>query len=405
VKPGVAALVMAATTLAGCATTSPSPTAPAPTARRITADDLAVRATTTMVPPPSLSAEAVAYDLALLKHALKHGYGGYAHIDAATMRTLMDELDGLATRVDPQALCVGIGEALARLPDAHLSARIGGTKCGDGYKAHLREPSVGANRHPAAHPTHWALSATNVSGRRIGTLTITSFPAHDDPSWEGYDDAVEQALTLDALIVDLRGNGGGDDTRGYQLATALLGAEVPPAYRQVFVRQTPEAITLQLNWLALMMLQAARDPDGTPPHVPSYFVELKRTQLEVLEGKTPAEVTKTHAERAAPTALAFDKPIMVLVDSRCGSSCESSAEALRAHPRTRLVGERTAGYIHFGNGGVLVLPGSQVLVYLPTKYNAYADGAFYDKVGFTPDVEVPAGADPHAVALEQLGAR
>ena len=48
-----------------------------------------------------------------------------------------------------------------------------------------------------------------------------------------------------------------------------------------------------------------------------------------------------------------------------------------------------------------MLPHSQVALYLPTKYNACADGAFYDTVGFAPDVAVPPGEDAldHAVRL------
>ena len=70
--------------------------------------------------------------------------------------------------------------------------------------------------------------------RTVGTLrvpvfAITSFPSHEDPAWNGFLDAVRrESASAPALVLDLRGNGGGDDTTGRAVAKLLYGAD-PPA--------------------------------------------------------------------------------------------------------------------------------------------------------------------------------
>ena len=36
---------------------------------------------------------------------------------------------------------------------------------------------------------------------------------------------------------------------------------------------------------------------------------------------------------------------------------------------------------------------------IPTKYNEYANGKFYDKIGFEPDIAVPSGTNAFDVAM------
>jgi C-terminal processing protease CtpA/Prc len=99
----------------------------------------------------------------------------------------------------------------------------------------------------------------------------------------------------------------------------------------------------------------------------------------------------------------YKGPLYFLVDRACGSSCESMLEIFKAHPRTRVIGENTAGAIHFCPVDEhLVLPNSQIHVEMSDQYNHYADGRFVEKNGYAPDVRVPAGQDAMAVALDLL---
>lgn len=406
--------------LGGCATSSPSSptrdgnhaapqgaqpsTSGAPQTAQTQAvglEAVAVQVHDTLRPPATLSTAQLEADIALLRYAIDQGYGGRDFIDRALFDDVMRSIEALSTAGEPRAFCDALGHQLARLPDAHLSARIGRERCGPGPGAR-RPPRVGPNLHPADSSAHWSFERRTLEERDVAVFTLRGFPAGDDPRWRGFDEAVTSALEADAVVVDLRGNGGGDDTRGYQLASALLGAEVPPGYATSHQRTTPEAIQLMLNWTAVGLIGAAEQtPRGPAPHIPAYFVELKHKQLAALRGALDEVERKDNDALVLPAQLAFEGPVLVLADAACASSCESTLEALRQHPRARFVGENTGGFIHFGNGGLLVLHHSQVAVYLPTKYNAYADGSFFDKVGFAPDVPVAPGEDAfdHARAL------
>ena len=90
------------------------------------------------------------------------------------------------------------------------------------------------------------------------------------------------------------------------------------------------------------------------------------------------------------------------MDAKCGSSCESTIDGFESHPYAKTVGENTAGYIHFGNIGYIVLPNSKIEVQTPTHFNHYRDGRFLEIVGLTPDIHVPKGEDAYSFLLANV---
>ncbi|MFC1482236.1 S41 family peptidase [Myxococcota bacterium] len=89
----------------------------------------------------------------------------------------------------------------------------------------------------------------------------------------------------------------------------------------------------------------------------------------------------------------YDRPILVLVNRGCASSCESTLESLVRHPRVVTVGQNTGGYVSFGNNGCILLRHSQIMVQLATDYWRRASKAFEEKVGYRPDVVLPVETD------------
>ena len=97
----------------------------------------------------------------------------------------------------------------------------------------------------------------------------------------------------------------------------------------------------------------------------------------------------------------FSKPILVLVDTGCGSTCGISIAALRGHPKVQFVGTNSAGNLHFMSPGVFQLPHSKIVVELSPTWISYSP-EFDDALGFIPDryILVP---DPVPNALKYLG--
>jgi hypothetical protein len=335
-------------------------------------------------------------DLDLLAYALDRGYGGRGFVPPESwtaMTSALGAIRGKATTA--QAFCTAIGDALWQLPDAHIGARRGDDKCGTLRVKAKRAPNVGAYR--GKEP--WGTDSIASGRMSIGVMSIRSFPFHEDPVWAGFEDAVRALLTKDAVIVDMRSNGGGDDTRGYALAEALVDGSVVDGALRMHERQTPETLTLWMN-----TVYAQRGGDGTlAPHILARLTEAKTKRDASLHAGAPEWKVKENGKRTIDLGPhAFHGPIAILVDAACASSCESSLVVLREHPKARVFGERTAGYIHFGNVGRVTLPRSHVRVNIPTKYDEFPNGKLYDKIGFEPDVAITPGSDAFAAALEWI---
>lgn len=361
-----------------------------------------------LAPETLLSSDQIRADIALARLALERGYGGRNFVPATSWQATLDALERLSSQsLSVQAFCDALAEAFWQLPDAHLSAKRqtiperSNARCGSSFKAASRKASVGANRGAAvAKERPWAFESMQVGNTLVGVLSIMRFPSRDAPEWKGFDDAVTSLGSSDAAIIDLRGNGGGDDARGYQVARALVDGPVQTGVLKTHLRQTPETLTLLLNTLD----RIARKPDGSlEDYMRESYAEVEAWRRSVLKTASPEYLVR----EKSPYALhlgerAFKGPIAVLVDASCGSSCESTLEVLRRHPRARVFGERTAGYIHFGDVGSLTLPHSGIRLGIPTKFHEYPSGAFFDKVGFEPDVVVSPGSDALDSALDWL---
>ena len=85
----------------------------------------------------------------------------------------------------------------------------------------------------------------------------------------------------------------------------------------------------------------------------------------------------------------FDGPVAVLIGPRCLSSCEAFVLMMRQAERAVLVGSRTGG--SSGNPQPHVLPNG-VTVWLPSWRATDADGECFEGVGIAPDIEVRATA-------------
>jgi C-terminal processing protease CtpA/Prc len=196
----------------------------------------------------------------------------------------------------------------------------------------------------------------------------------------------------DLVILDMRGNGGGDDTKGYELSYLLAGSKLKTPYLPRWTSQTPESYQLFVNCFDSWIRQDLAE--NKPPS--QYIVDLKSQYMQmrdnVLAGKPP-ENQQPDDSTDFDYSKSIKKPIYILIDAHCGSSCESSTDAFEFNKLVKTVGERTAGYVHFGNNGNLFLKNSGINVQMAISYNRYFDGRFIEKVGMEPKIKVPTGSD------------
>jgi hypothetical protein len=197
-------------------------------------------------------------------------------------------------------------------------------------------------------------------------------------------DAHAEHFAHDRIIVDVRGNGGGNDMYVYR----WLADHVPAPTTVVSSRTWKFGGEPLLLWNAVAAWEAAQGADAVPEWI-----------RETLP--TPGPDTTLTEEDDAVTLSAGDSPwhgrMLVLTDPGTGSSGESSAWALRQALGARLAGGRSVGCVRFGNITPYLLPRSGMLVRLGSKWNDHDD---VELVGLPVDVLLPVDTPLAAVAAD-----
>ena len=232
-------------------------------------------------------------------------------------------------------------------------------------------------------------------GKQILYISISKFPSHKGNAWKGFMEVVQAKIDhVDLAILDMRGNGGGDDTTGYRLSALFHKAKdqfsFPTPYGKQITSQTPETLTLKIN-SAKIGLRWGNGPV-------SFFKEWKAESEALLKKAIAGDLNEKKVSIKEPISKdwafkGYKIPLYILMDSGCGSSCESSIDAFEYNPYVKKVGTNTAGTLHFGNISSLFLKHSRLHIQTPTHANFFRDGRFIEKTGIKPDISVPDGQD------------
>lgn len=197
------------------------------------------------------------------------------------------------------------------------------------------------------------------------------------------------------LIIDLRGNGGGNDKKAYEVAKVLIGNQFQRPQKMKYTMITAEAKAVALNRTRFTITKLGQSGKRVPDYLVSNEKSLKN-EFELAMKETSSEAIEIdHFSTDLPVLenARFDGSIFVLVDAATGSTGELMALALRNGKNVKLVGENTAGNFYFGNAGFLILPYSKIRISLPVTYKQYRMQGLKEKEGITPDIPVPKGMD------------
>jgi C-terminal processing protease CtpA/Prc len=186
---------------------------------------------------------------------------------------------------------------------------------------------------------------------------------------------------------------------GYLRITRFMDA--PPS-----VEQLAAAFDL-LSDTAALIIDVRGNPGGEPAGVANVIGHLVAERTATVRALEPGADVPERTFYAEPRTPAYvGKPVYVLTDAKTGSGAEEFAYDLQAMRRATLVGETTAGaatpggYRPLAHGFVAFIP-MQVVVNVIT-------GTHWEGVGVRPDVAVPAAESlscAHRLALVDVMAR
>jgi hypothetical protein len=187
----------------------------------------------------------------------------------------------------------------------------------------------------------------NIGYLRLDSFAPIDFDQRDWPAWRAADAALTLLSRTDAIIIDLRGNGGGDPSMVGYLVSAFVA------------------------------------PDA------NVYNEFRFGQGRMSE------------RPQIPSTAGLAAPVYILVSGRTGSGAESFAYTMQAAHRATIIGETSVGAANPGRD-VPIAPGYAVFVSAATPINPITGGN-WEGTGVRPDIAVPAAdalESARALALE-----
>jgi len=237
--------------------------------------------------------------------------------------------------------------------------------------------------------------------KRVGgvpVVRIRSFGDHPREYIDRFLDSASRYKGVPCLIVDIRGNGGGNEEWPKQWIIRFTGR--PPDRVQVFTELISETTMIgRSNSYALALHNAPElEEQGYRMKVEEF-----RGYAESIEEKDitpywwPFEVP-------GPQEIPSNTTLIVLMDANVYSAGEGFISYLHQVENVVLVGENSGGALTYGQMSHHRLPNSKLLVGLPTSLNVFVDLEYREEKGFFPDLWVPTGeALNYAVAAVRRG--
>ena len=198
----------------------------------------------------------------------------------------------------------------------------------------------------------------------------------------------QEYLNCDALVLDLRGNGGGWPYIGDYMARTLYGNTV----------STEPQRHVKMDSLAAKLSYA--------------YMEGKNSE-ERLHLKYESENTKYEQRKKAwnedypfNPRLGYKKTILVLTDQQTGSNAELTIGRLREHPYVRTVGDHSCGVVQYHPAtrpdGAIPLPYGLKIAVPPEGFSG-PNGEKLEGIGYMPDYPIEKGNNALLGALEKFG--
>ena len=165
-----------------------------------------------------------------------------------------------------------------------------------------------------------------------------------------------------AILIDLRGNGGGVQSAISYLIEGIIGPD------KVFaVERTRDGIGIQEPYIFRGYFDDSVKNIG--------LAEIKLTQEKnFIEYRTRFEAKRD------------PRPYFILVDHQCGSACEVFAAAAQDHGSAQILGVRTSGSVL--GGGVFKLRWQGFIILAPIAYTVSPGGNAIEGKGVQPDIEM-----------------
>jgi hypothetical protein len=233
----------------------------------------------------------------------------------------------------------------------------------------------------------------------IGGIPVIRMRSFSDHHYEALEQFVATASAHKGepvIIVDIRGNGGGNEAWPVRWIQGLTGQRA----ESVFIFSELDSKTTMAGRANVFAYMYDRYP-GTQ----SYQTEAERftgiAEAYESESRQPSWEGPRYPQMPL---IPNDTTLIIVTNNWVASSGEGFVMRASQAENVVLVGENTMGCLTFGNPNAYQLPHSKLLVHLPMNFGLYLDMEFREEKGLAPDLWVPAAnAVNYAVAAVRSG--
>jgi len=226
------------------------------------------------------------------------------------------------------------------------------------------------------------------SDKKIGGVPVVRIGSFSDQHVQYVNQFLECAEKYrdePCLIVDVRGNGGGNTAYARQWVTRYTGKE--PGMIQIYSELFSETSMMgRSNYFSYLLHNYPKlETQGYSTKAEQFMKHAQ--QVEVGESNRHWSSYSVPSPKKIPS----NKTLIVLIDSNVGSAAEGFLCYLQQVENVVFVGENSGGALTYGQMSMHILPNSRLPVRLPISLNVFTDLVYREERGFYPDLWVPAG--------------
>lgn len=255
----------------------------------------------------------------------------------------------------------------------------------DGYQVLARgERKFSEGGQPDFTTYNWEIGTINKDGEDILIVSIPDLPLTNDYSssnkefCEAFDKFYfenKEKWEKGRIILDVRGNGGGEDKPIDHVAKRLYGNHTN-SYKRCKIKDTELS-----NWI-LHKHGAYKKENYSRQGIKEEDLVKRRNFSN--EDKTLFDETSTYY--AFNSEKGFNGKLDILIDRRVGSSAESAYTSFYHHPNTRYIGENTSGMQCYTQGTFIAPWGGAIRIGATQLTYWDREGENIEVKGHKPDV-------------------
>ncbi len=338
------------------------------------------RNTKSKSPDTKLTAEQIQHEVSVFARVLINIYCGWPFHDEILKRKILKTLLDIRNNAHDMTaaeLLEQMRPAIEIIPDNHINLRMVGYDTSVRTTLRKPRPNVGTNI-ASGKKFH-----TEQRGD-VGIIAVPTLHEWTDTERKTFEKQWHTILLQSkTLIIDLRGNGGGNSTPLSDMAFYILGDENFPIARRQYIRNNPDANAVKKIY----------------EHVNGTQFNIKSTTDPIIytDNSNGDTLPKFDATRAG-----FNGPIYILIDGGVMSSGELICTLLHNHPKAKFVGTNTRGGEVYGyNYAHILLPHSHMRFNVGCVYRELFQENF-ELNGYEPDIKCLDGTDAFAVAMTEI---